>query len=164
MASSHQRRSKKRCSWKFLKIHRNCFSVNFEKFLRTPFLQNTSRWLLLDRGSRKLSLDYQDLTYTSLMYIRITSVSENWQLLHYVPNLIFSKVDLIFAVSLVLRLTNFFRKVSDKSRNKSEVNFKVPEHSSSSNSKFCCRSSFCIFVLWSILAYSQKLTLIRFVL
>ena len=95
------------------------------------------------------------------MYIRITSVSENCELLHYVPNIIFAKVDLIFAVSLVLRLTNFFRKVSDKSRNKSEVDFKVAEHSSSSNSKFGCRSSFCIFVFWSILAYSQKLTLMR---
>ena len=95
------------------------------------------------------------------MYIRITSVSENCELLHYVPNIIFAKVDLIFAVSLLLRLTIFFRKVSDKSRNKSEVNFKVVEHSSSSNSKFFCRSSFCIFVFWSILAYSQKLTLMR---
>ena len=52
---------KKRCSWNFCKIqacakpatllkkgpwHR-CFPVNFTKFLRTPFLQNTSGRLLL---------------------------------------------------------------------------------------------------------------------
>ena len=55
---------KKRCSQKFHKIHRKvaglrpatlfkkslwhrCFPVNFAKFLRTPFLQNTSGRLLL---------------------------------------------------------------------------------------------------------------------
>ena len=70
----------KRCSWKFHKIHRKtpvpglffnkvaglrpatllkkrllhrCFLVNFAKFLRTPFLQNTSGRLLLKRESRK---------------------------------------------------------------------------------------------------------------
>ena len=30
-----------------LKILDNCFPVNFAKLLRTPFLQVTSRWLLL---------------------------------------------------------------------------------------------------------------------
>ena len=61
---------RKRCSWKFRKIHRKtpvpcqslgpatllkkrlwrrCFPVNFAKFPRTPFLQHTSRQLLLVR-------------------------------------------------------------------------------------------------------------------
>ena len=38
----------KRCSKKIRKIHR-CFSVNFVKFLRTPFLQNTSGRLFLTK-------------------------------------------------------------------------------------------------------------------
>ena len=51
---------KKMCSWKFYKIHRKtpvpetffnkCFPVNFVKFLRMPFLQNTSERLLLNVG------------------------------------------------------------------------------------------------------------------
>ena len=38
------------CSATLLKrrLRYRCFSVNFEKFLRTPFLQNTSRRLLLN--------------------------------------------------------------------------------------------------------------------
>ena len=57
---------KKRCSWKFRKIRsktsvpeslclskkrlwHKCFTVNFAKFLRTPFLQNTSGRLLPNR-------------------------------------------------------------------------------------------------------------------
>ena len=76
---------KKRCSWKFRKIHRKtpvpeslfnkvaglrpatllkkrlwhrCFPVNFAKFLRTPFLQNTSgRLLLKNESSNILSND-----------------------------------------------------------------------------------------------------------
>ena len=40
---------KKRCSQKFLIIHgKTPVPVNFEKFLRTPFLQNTSGRLLLE--------------------------------------------------------------------------------------------------------------------
>ena len=30
------------------RLWHSCFPVNFEKFLRTPFLQNTSRRLLLN--------------------------------------------------------------------------------------------------------------------
>ena len=30
------------------RLRHMCFPVNFAKFLRTPFLQNTSRWLLLN--------------------------------------------------------------------------------------------------------------------
>ena len=57
--------SEKRCSGKFCKIHRKtglrpvtllkrrlwhrCFPVNFAKFSRTPFLQNTSGQLLLNK-------------------------------------------------------------------------------------------------------------------
>ena len=60
---------KKMCSWKFHKIHRKtpvpetifnkvaglslwyrCFPMNFVKFLRTTFLQNTSERLLLNVG------------------------------------------------------------------------------------------------------------------
>ena len=33
-----------------------CFSVNFAKFLRTPFLQNTSGWLLLKVTQRRVVL------------------------------------------------------------------------------------------------------------
>ena len=46
------RSSRRRCSVELATIlkkrlwHR-CFPVNFAKFLRTPFLQNTSGWLLL---------------------------------------------------------------------------------------------------------------------
>ena len=63
------------CSWKFHKIHRKtpvpetflkkrlwyrCFTVNFVKFLRTPFLQNTSERLLLNVGywSKSISWKY----------------------------------------------------------------------------------------------------------
>ena len=36
-------------AWDFIKnrLQRSCFLVNFAKFLRTPYLQNTSRRLLL---------------------------------------------------------------------------------------------------------------------
>ena len=33
-----------------LRLWCRCFSVNFAKFLRTPFLPNTSGWLLLNKG------------------------------------------------------------------------------------------------------------------
>ena len=66
---------KKMCSWKFHKIHRKtpvpeaffnnelkkrlwyrCFPVNFVKFPRTPFLQNTSERLLLNVGCLSKSI------------------------------------------------------------------------------------------------------------
>ena len=37
------------------RLWRRCFPVNFAKFLRTPFLHNTSQWLLLDKESWKVS-------------------------------------------------------------------------------------------------------------
>ena len=47
------------------RLWHKCFPVNFAKFLRTPFLQNTSGWLLLtklhDRNRRKLRLPYFEL-------------------------------------------------------------------------------------------------------
>ena len=78
--SSHQKVFyKKMCSPKFHKIHRKtlvqsfffnkgqrpatvlkkrlwrkCFPVNFAKFLKTPFLQNTSEWLLVQKASNIL--------------------------------------------------------------------------------------------------------------
>ena len=51
-----QRVLKKSCYEKFHRIHKKtfvseslfwCFLVNFAKFVRTPFLQNSSRWMLL---------------------------------------------------------------------------------------------------------------------
>ena len=41
--------------WKKRLWHR-CFSVNFAKFLRTPFLQNTCGWLLLNSDIEKCML------------------------------------------------------------------------------------------------------------
>ena len=91
---------KKRCSQKFPKIHRknlcqslvfnkvagprpatllkkrlwhSCFPVNFAKFLRTPFLQNTSGRLLLasenkrSNDSRKASIHYTQ--YNEPLYV-----------------------------------------------------------------------------------------------
>ena len=35
------------------RLRHKCFSLSFTKSLRTPFLQNTSGWLLLDEDTRK---------------------------------------------------------------------------------------------------------------
>ena len=37
----------KTCNFIKKRLHQNCFSVKFAKFLRTSFLQNTSEWLFL---------------------------------------------------------------------------------------------------------------------
>ena len=39
-------------------LHR-CFPVNFAKFLRTPFLQNTSGWLLLSNTKKSIAFKSQ---------------------------------------------------------------------------------------------------------
>ena len=43
------------------RLWHRCFPVNFAKFLRTPFLQNTSERLLLNRGLELLHLGHQVL-------------------------------------------------------------------------------------------------------
>ena len=68
--SSHHRCSVKKI---FLKIPENkvadlrhrCFPVNFSRFLRTAFLQNTSRWLLLNIAELKTWLRNYFLTHFS---------------------------------------------------------------------------------------------------
>ena len=49
----------------FSKTPTQVFSVSFTKFLRTPFLQNTSRRLLLN------SLDSQKFNYASLIFLNL---------------------------------------------------------------------------------------------
>ena len=73
---------KKRCSEKFCKMHRKtkslcrrCFPVNFAKFLRTPFLQNTSGRLLLILGTSKLftSIAPENCVITNLSLLVIVA-------------------------------------------------------------------------------------------
>ena len=40
-------------TWLKKRLWRRCFPVNFAKFLRTPFLQNSSRWLLLNNVCKR---------------------------------------------------------------------------------------------------------------
>ena len=50
-----------------MRLWHKCFPVNFAKFLRTPFLQNTSGWLLLtklhDPNRRKMRLPCFELRW-----------------------------------------------------------------------------------------------------
>ena len=56
-------------------LWRRCFPVNFEKFLRTPFLQNTSGWLLLTIYSQSIT------TLNNDNNARYITLQENiWQL------------------------------------------------------------------------------------
>ena len=58
-----------------------CFPVSFEKFLRIPFSQNTSRWLLLLRLKCKLKLRLlSKRIYTPLPWLL-------WRLSYKPPNL-----------------------------------------------------------------------------
>ena len=81
----------------FTKIHR-CFPVNFEKFLRTPFSQNTSGRLLLSgvsepavcRSSTKQvflnnSQNSQENTYVKVTFLRTLCFTEHlqWLLLNF---------------------------------------------------------------------------------
>ena len=72
----------KRCSEKFHKIHRSLFlvkkrlwhrffPVNFARFLRTPFLQNTSGRLLLERISSEVYLEPTRTTTMELFWEKI---------------------------------------------------------------------------------------------
>ena len=74
----------KRCSQKFRKIDRNtparfCFPVNFEKFIRTPFLQNTSGrmlWTFNFASLPELTFSYLRKCRKSLCFLEI-SIVEN---------------------------------------------------------------------------------------
>ena len=72
----------KRCSEKFHKIQRSLFlvkkrlwhrffPVNFARFLRTPFLQNTSGRLLLERISSEVYLEPTRTTTMELFWEKI---------------------------------------------------------------------------------------------
>ena len=86
---SHQKQTpeafrKKRCSQKFRKIHRKTpvpESVNFVKFLRTPFLQNTFGRLLLNHNfqdtinpPRSCSLESESTTHFFLRCLNFTDL------------------------------------------------------------------------------------------
>ena len=48
------------------RLWHRCFLLNFEKFLRTPFLQNTSGWLLLKKSTSQKKF-FQNTSKNSLV-------------------------------------------------------------------------------------------------
>ena len=50
-----------------LRLCHRCFPVNFVKFLRTPFLQNTFRWLLFSLVQTRYFYDEKVATFLSWM-------------------------------------------------------------------------------------------------
>ena len=67
-----------------MRLWHRCFPVNFVKFLRTPFLQNTSRWLLLYGFSlsklEKLSSESEELKEASLDNKQESLIVRSWSL------------------------------------------------------------------------------------
>ena len=54
------------------RLWHRCFPMNFAKFLRTAFLQNTSGRLLFQYNKNKISIDYRMVTWLIIFPPRIT--------------------------------------------------------------------------------------------
>ena len=71
------------------RFQHRCFPVNFAKFLRTHFLQNTSGWLLLTDPTFTLSLNLvyksykNELKCRNFEKIRKTFIPDIWLKYHY---------------------------------------------------------------------------------
>ena len=75
---------KNRCSWKFRlspatllkkRIWHRCFPVNFVKFLRTPFLQNTSGRMFQNRNGKDKNLLLSEISVESSKNYNIKQIS-----------------------------------------------------------------------------------------
>ena len=63
-----------------------CFSVDFAKFLRTPFLQNISGRLLLHtkcKDLKKTGRKFQHAQYTKVLIPAQRSLSSDWPILNF---------------------------------------------------------------------------------
>ena len=81
-------------------MHR-CFPVNFVKFLRTPFLQNTSARLLLQLGFRKCYL------YSTVLLQSDHLMINKWIIMRYLEYLLLTYGRYLMYLSWLFVMTSF---------------------------------------------------------